>query len=197
MGELPLQAGGEAGAAPAPEAGLLDAVDDLLLGGPLGEDALQGGVAVGPQVFVDGLRIDDAAVAQGDAELVLVEAGLSQGGGRLVLLAALLQQAGDDAALDQVLGDDLRHVGLGHVTVAGPLGEHQHVGPPLAQADAAGLDHADLVLQLVALDLPLEGGQYLGAVRGGAAGAAAHQHVGANMAHALSLLIPRHRWCNR
>ena len=40
----------------------------------------QGHIAVGADVLVNGFRIDDAAVAQGDAELMLVELGLGQGG---------------------------------------------------------------------------------------------------------------------
>ena len=66
-----------------PEARIV--VDDLLGRDLLGEDAAQGGVAVHADVLVDALRVDDAAVAQGDAELVLVELGLGQGGGRAAL----------------------------------------------------------------------------------------------------------------
>ena len=49
------------------------AVDDLLGRRLLSENAFQSGVAVHAQVLVDGFGIDDAAVAQGDAQLLVVE----------------------------------------------------------------------------------------------------------------------------
>ncbi len=187
IGELPFGAGGEARAAPAPQAGLLQRVDDLLGRGFLGEDALQGGVAVHADVLVDGLRVDDAAVAQGDAQLVLVELGVRQRGDGLTLLPLHVEQALDDAALDDVLGHDLVYVVHSDPGVARPLGEHHDDGAHSAQAEAAGLDHPDLLVHPGGLEGLLKLGDELGAFRGGTAGAGAHHDMASDMAHSWFL----------
>ncbi len=186
VGELPLQAGGEAGAAPAPQAGGLDVVDDLLGRDLLGQDAAQGGVAVHADVLVDVLGVDDAAVAQGDAQLVLVESGVGQGGGGAALVALHVEQPLDDAALDDVLRNDLPHVVGGDLGVAGPLGVDHDDGAHGAQAEAAGLDHLGLLVHLLELQLLLKGLDDLQAVGGGAAGAGTHQNVGTDQIHLSS-----------
>ncbi len=69
------------------------------------------GVAVLGDVLVDVLGVDDAAVAQGDARLLFIERGLIQGlDGVVIHHGLLVQQPLDNAALEQVLGDDLRHI---------------------------------------------------------------------------------------
>ena len=192
-GELPLFARGEARAAPAPQAGGQHRVDDLLGRDVFGEDFTQGGVAV----HADVLRVDDAAVAQGDAVLVLVEPGLGQGGGRAVAPLVPVEQALDDAALDDVLGDNLLHVVHRHVGVARPLGVDGDDGPQGAQAEAARAHHLGLLVHALGGQLLFKLRDDLGTLGGGAAGAGADQNMGTNQAHLTpSLILPR-RWCTR
>ena len=74
-GGVPLEPGGEARAAAPGQAGDLDLVDDGL--GAHVQGLVEGLVAVGVlDVFVDAGGIDHAAVAQGDALLLLEEAGV-------------------------------------------------------------------------------------------------------------------------
>ena len=196
VGELPLHAGGEARAAPAPEAGGLHRVDDLLGRDALGEDPAQGGIAVRADVLVNILRVDDAAVAQGDTLLVLVEAGLGQRGGGALALAAAVEQALDDAALDDVLGDDLLHVLHAYVGVTSTLGIDGDDGAQRAQAETAGAYHLGLPVHALGGQLFFKFRNDLGALGGGAAGAGAHQDVGTDQTHMTAPPIPPRRWCS-
>ena len=127
-GKLPLAPGGETGAAAAPQAGSQHQVNDLL-GGHLCEDLAESGVAVLGDVLVDILRIDDAAVAQGNAHLLGIERGLIQGlGGVVIHHRLLVQQALDNTALEQVLGDDLRHILYGNTAVKSAFRIDHHDG---------------------------------------------------------------------
>ena len=186
VGHLPLPPGGEAGAAPAPEAGGQNGVDDLL-GGLLRNGPAQGLIPAGADVLVDALRVDDAAVAQGDAVLVLVELGVGEAGDLLGVLPLLVEEPLDDAPLDDVLGDDLRHVLRGDVGVEGPLGIDQHHRTHGAQAEAARLDHPGLLVHALGLELLLKALDDLRAIGGGAAGAGAHQNMGSDKIHGLPL----------
>jgi len=179
---LPLAPGGEACAAAAPEPGGQDGVDDLLRG-LLSEGAAQGLIAAGADVLVNVLGVDDAAVAQRDAELILIELGFGEAGHLLGGVPLLVQQPLDDAALDDVLGDDLRRVVRGHVGVKSPLGIDEDHRAHGAQSKTAGLDHPCLLLHALGLQLPLKGLNDLGTVGGGAAGAGADQDMGTDKIH--------------
>ena len=173
MGHLPLAPGGEARAAPAAQAGGQNVVDDLLGRNLLSENSAQGGVAVHADVLVNLLGVDDAAVAQGNAQLVLIEGGLGQAGGDAALVTLHVEEALHNAALHDMLGHNLGHVLRSDLGVAGPLGVDHHDGPHGAQAEAAGLDHLGLSLHALGLQLTLQRLNNLGAVGGGAAGARA------------------------
>ncbi len=67
--EAPFHAGQEAGPAAAAQPGLQDDLDDLF-GGIFLQHLLNGLVAAAGDVFVDGIGIDDAAIAQDDALLL-------------------------------------------------------------------------------------------------------------------------------
>ncbi|MPM75997.1 hypothetical protein SDC9_122992 [bioreactor metagenome] len=192
-GELPFQAGGEACAAPPADAALLDGVDDLLRG-LLGEGPGQGAVAAGADVLVDVFRVNDAAVAQGDAQLLLVEDRVGQGGDGLRAFVFHMEQALDDAALYEVLGDDFGHVLGGDLGVAGAFGINHDDGPHGAEAEAAGFHHLDLAVQPLGGQLALQRGEDLGACRRGAAGAGANQNMGTYQMHITAPLLRRRRW---
>ena len=187
VGELPLQAGGETGAAPAPETGGLYYVDDLLGRDLLRKDLAQGGVAVHTDVLVDALRVDDAAVAQSDALLVLIELGLGQRGDRALLGHIPVEQAFDDAALHNVLGDDLLHVVHGNVGVAGPFRVDRDNGTQGTQAETAGAYHSGLLVHTLGHQLLFKFRNDLLTVGRGAAGAGADQDVGTDKTHLFTL----------
>ena len=94
----PFPAGGEAAAPPAPQAGIQDALDHLF-GGHFGKDLPQGHVAVVGDVFVDVLRVDDAAVFEGHPQLLFVKVGLPQALDGVLLDRLGVEEALDDAAL--------------------------------------------------------------------------------------------------
>ncbi len=71
-GQLPLRAGGEAAAAAAAQPGANQLVDHAL-GGHLAERLLETAVAVHREVVVERLGVDEAAVGEDDAELLLLE----------------------------------------------------------------------------------------------------------------------------
>lgn len=173
-GELPLAPGGEAGASPAAKAGDLKLVDHVL-GLHRREDLLQGGVAVAGDVLVDVLGVDGAAIAEHDAELLLVEADLVDLD-PVLLPIVFIEQALDLAALDDLLGDDLLGVlGLDlHVERLG--GEHLDDGALFAEAEAAGFDDLHFVLDAHGLGMGLQLLEYVVGLAGFASGAAAYQY---------------------
>ena len=148
-GKRPLAAGREARAAAAAKAGTGHHVDDLG-GGHLAQHLAQRLVAVEGNILVDVLRIDHAAVAQRDALLLFVELHVVQ---RLDAAGGfdgfLVQKAGHDAALDQVLGDDLVHVAYLDAAVERAFGVDDDHRADLAQAEATGAHQLDLVGQVV------------------------------------------------
>ena len=145
LGELPLHAGREARAAAPAKARLQHLVDDLLRR-HLEEDLLDRLVAVARDVVLDLLRIDHAAVAQDDAVLLLVERDVRLGDDVRRLLR-VVAEALHDAALDEMLGDDVLDVVLLHLHVERALRQDLHDRALLAEAEAARLDDLDLVLE--------------------------------------------------
>ena len=77
-GELPFEAGGEACTAASAKTGGFDFINDLL-GSHFGEYLAQGHIAAGADVLVDVLRINDAAVPQGNSLLLTIEIGVGEG----------------------------------------------------------------------------------------------------------------------
>ena len=173
--ELPLEARREAGAAAAAEAGLQHLLDDLLRR-HLEEHLLDRLVAVARDVVLDLLRVDDAAVAQDDAVLLLVERDVRLGD-ELLRLLRVVAEALDDAALDEVLGDDLLDVVLLHLDVERALGEDLDDRALLAEAEAAGLDDLDLVLEPGKAEARVELGDEAVRAAGAARRAAADENI--------------------
>ena len=89
----------------------------------------------------------------------------------------VIDQALHGAALEQVLGDDLVDVVGGDAAVERAVGIDDDHGTELAQAEAAGADELNLVLQVVLLECSLETILDLLASRGGAAGTATDKYL--------------------
>ena len=139
---LPLAAGGEAAAAPAPQAGVGDLLADLLAG-HLKQGLLKGGVAVPGDVLVDILRVGGAAVLQHHPVLLFVE-------GDLVVLGVghpvqLVQQPLHQLPLQKGPVDDLVAVGDLDVGVEDAVRLDLEQGPHLAEAVAAALFQVELL----------------------------------------------------
>ena len=135
--ELPLQTGGEAGAATAAKTGLLDDVD----GGSgivLLQNAGQCLVTITCDVFVDVFGIDETAVTKGDTHLFLVETHVLGVGDVSLVLGVLIEQALHFSTFDDVLVDDLEGVFGLHLGVEGVIGKNLHDGAFLAEAEATG-----------------------------------------------------------
>ena len=186
--KAPLDAGREAAAAAPAQAGVLDGLDDLLRR-HFGQHLAESHIAVHRDVFVDDLRVDDAAVAQRHALLLFVESGVAQRNVALMVgvSGVFIDQPLNDAALEQMLLDDLRDILHRHTAVKGPLRINDHDGAEGAQAEAAGLHDLDFIGKSFFGDLGLHGLDQRRAAGRGAAGAAAHQYMGTN--HSFLLLL--------
>ncbi len=125
IGELPLDARGEAGAAAAADARVGDLLDDPL-GRLLAESHARGLVAAARQILLDALGIDDAHVAQGDARLLLVEADLVPVADARAGLGVLVEELLDRRAALEVLCDDRADVLGAQVAVQRVVAEHDH-----------------------------------------------------------------------
>jgi len=131
------------------------------LGRHLSENLTQRFVSTPSDVFIDAFRIDDTAVAQGDALLLGVEWNILVERHRALGLGHLIDQPRNDAALDQRLFDDLCHIGGLHLAIEEPIGVDDHHGPHGAKASATRFNYAHLVLQAPTLDLGSQGSQCL------------------------------------
>ena len=177
-GELPLQAGEEAGAAAAAQPGVFHLAHHVL-GRHLVQHLAQRSVTVAGDVLVDAFRVDEAAVAEGDADLFAVEGDVVVQRQGLVLDRLLVGQAFDRAALEQRLLDHLGDVARLHLAVEDALGVDHHDRPHGAEAAAAGGHYAHFVGQAAPSDLALHGCHHLVRIRRMASRPAADQHFGA------------------
>ena len=178
-------------APPRPRRPDLEMQSDDFFTGHFGEHLGQGLIAVKGDVLVDIFGVDDAAVAQGDALLLLVEADFVQGldfGGAFVG-GALIQKLGHDTALDQVLFDDFVDVFDLNAAIESAFRIYDNNGAGGAQAEAAGLYQLDFLIQALF-------GQQLGEAlvqlrRTGrsTAGTAADQDRRTEKVHYVSLLL--------
>ena len=175
LGELPLHAGGEARAAAAAETRLEHFFDDLL-GRHLEENLLESLVAVAGDVILDLLGIDDAAVSQNDAVLLLVERNVGVGD-ELLGLIGIVAEARNDAALDEVLGDDFLDVLGLDLNVERALRKNLDERTLFAETETAGNDDLNLLGETGGLEFLLERFDDAVTAARHARGAAANQYV--------------------
>jgi len=174
--KLPLAAGGEACAAAAAQPGALHHVDDRLRR-HLRQRLAEGQIAAGCQVLVDILRIDQAAVAQGDALLLAVERHRVLRLDFGLELRLLVQQPLDALVADDMHVNDFLDILRPDLHVEDVVGKHLDDGPFLAEAKAARGRGLHDTAQALARDLLLEVLQNLLALGGVTPGAAADQNL--------------------
>ena len=92
----------------------------------------------------------------------------------------LIHQTIHHTTLQQVLGDNLLHVGLFHTAVEGAVGIHDNHRTQGAQTETTGLNHLDFAAQLVLLNALVEGFDDFITTRGGTAGTATDHNVSSN-----------------
>ena len=78
LGQFPFETGWESAAAASAQAGVDQALDDIVRS-HLGKDLAQGLIAAGSDVLFNDFRVDDAAVTQGNAVLFFVEICVDEG----------------------------------------------------------------------------------------------------------------------
>ena len=151
--ELPLHAGRETCAAAAADAGIQHRLNDLV-GGHLGQHLAQPLIAAASNVFINIFRIDHAAVAQGDANLLFIKRCICQSGhGSIIVIGRILIGIGhgvfaQSLTVLQVLLCHLfclfgSHFNVSNLFLTGR--QNLHNGLILAQADTAGGDQLHLV----------------------------------------------------
>ena len=146
-GELPFQPRGETAAAPASEPGAFDFVDDFLRG-HFREAFAQGGVAVASDVFLDVFRIDEAAVAQGDAQLLFVKfhvLGVADGG---FLFRVFIKKALYFTPFDDVFVDNFFRVFRFDLYIEGVVRHDFDNRSLFAEPEAAGGNDLHVVVQV-------------------------------------------------
>ena len=174
-GELPLHTGGEARAAATAETRLEHLIDDLL-GRHLEENLLESLVTVAGDVVLDLLGIDDAAVSQNDAVLLLIERNVGVGD-ELLGLIGIVAETRNDAALDEVLGDDLLNVLGLDLNVERTLRKNLDERTLFAETETAGNDYLNLLGETGGLEFLLEHFDDAVTAARHARGAAANQNV--------------------
>lgn len=142
-GDFPFESRRETAAAAAAQSGVHNLADDLLRSHL--KYLAQGGVTVAGDVFVDVLRVDEAAVAQGDADLGFIELHVLGVGDVSARVGGDIEQALHLASLDDVFADDGLGVFRFDRYVEGIVGHRLDDGALFAEAEAAGAYHLHLV----------------------------------------------------
>jgi len=150
-GKIPFHPGREACTAATAQACSLQLLDDLITG-HLKESPFQTLIPFTGDIFVDVLGIYETAVAQYDAELLLVELDVLN----LGMLAArllVIEQAGDFTALDDMLADQLLGILWSDFHIERVLGKDLDDRALLAETKTAGLDDLYFVSDSLCLAL--------------------------------------------
>ena len=174
--EAPLESGRESAAASAAKAGVLDYLDDLVRG-VFGQALCESLIAVHGYVFVDIFGVDDAAVAQRDSLLLLIELSLVETLDGVAGHGVVIEQVLDYSALDEVLVNYLGDVLNLYLAVERTLGIDNDYRAQGTQTEAACPNDLDFVCETFLGDLLFKLGNYFCAVRRSTAGTAADKNV--------------------
>ena len=187
---LPFPTGIESPAATAAQAGLLDFVDHLRRL-HAGECLGQRRVTPEGQVVIDAGRIEEAVAAKDEPILLLIEGDLVLVGDLLARLRVGVEESLNDVSAEDGLGDDLRNVFRRDLYVHDLLGVDHHESPTFTEAVASGEPEPDLLLELLTLDLVLEGVVHvLASVRSAAGPAADRDTRLSRLAFSNQALLP-------
>jgi hypothetical protein len=183
--ELPLESRGESAATPSAKARGLHFLEHVL-GRHFLEGFRQSHVPIPSNVLLDVIRIDVAAVRQGDADLFAIEGYFLVVGYTLGRDRCLVEEPLHETPLVEVLLHDLRHIFRFHPAVERPFGIHHHDGPHLAHAMATRLHELDFPVHIPCGKFFLETSPNRTGTTGTTASATAKQHV-------TSCAVLRHR----
>ena len=145
---IPLDAGGESGSAPSPEAGGFYLLHHVGLAH--GEKGLADGlIAVSCDVRLHGGKFHAPAVAQGDADLAFEEVNVVQFGNAYLLVGVVEGVLLADFPIYQMAGHHVGSFLRCHGRVENAAGFHQKDRPRGAGSHTSGDNHVDGVLQAV------------------------------------------------
>ena len=188
-GELPLKTGGESAAATAAQTGIKDGLNNVFTA-HFGQDLCKGLVAVKSDVLIDVLGIDNAAVSKNYALLLLIETDLVEGldFGRALFLGSVIKKAGNDAALNEVLVNDLINVFNLYMAVERAFGIYDNNGAGSAKAEAAGANEFNFLFKAFFGEQRLKAIEKLARTGRSTTGTAADQNCGTEQLHNAYLL---------
>ena len=174
--KLPFETRGESCAAAAAQAGVQNHLDDLVRS-HFDQHLAQSHIAFAGDVLVNLLWVDDAAVAQGHANLLFIKIGVVQIFDAFRSNGFIIDQARHRTAFEQVLLHDLMGVLRLDHSIEDIVRVDDHHRAKSAQAMAAGFHHADFLIQPCRLDLLCQRFNYFLAAAGRTARAAADQYM--------------------
>ena len=171
----PLLARRETRTAAATKTRTRDLVNDLLRL-HFEENFFESLVAIASDVVFDLVRINHAAVAEDDSELLLVEVDSIDGHERLALIV-VVEQAIHDTSLDEMLLNNRVGVLRLDANIEGIFGEDLDDRSLFAETEATGTDDLNVVLKPSGFDFVLEIFGELNAATGVARRATAHEYI--------------------
>jgi hypothetical protein len=176
-GKFPLLSRRKSTAAATTQAGFFDLVDDFFGWRLVGQYTGQHTVAPDGDIFIDILGVDNAAVTQCNAHLIVEKVDIAH----CLLDAAVywrfVQKALNNLPLRDVLFNDVFRVFRRNAAVKRMVRMNGDNRPLLTEAKAAGFKDLDAILHAAHADFFLQLRQHLLTSCGSAAGARAHENV--------------------
>ena len=142
--ELPLQAGGETGAASASQTAVQQDLDHIFRLFLCQHNA-KSLVATGSYVFFNIFRVDHTAVSQSNPVLFFIKIRLIERSNFVCFCCLFIEQAGHNSSFQKMFRHDLRNVILLYHGIKSTFRIYNHNRSQSAQAETAGLYHADFL----------------------------------------------------
>ena len=114
-------------------------------------------IAASGDVFVNVLGIDEAAIAQDDAQLLAIEGDIVIEGDCLMGDGLFVRQPLNNTALDERLLHQFLYIGRLNLTVENPFGVNDHHRSHGTKATTAGSHYAHFCIQTASRDLGPQG----------------------------------------
>ena len=176
-GKLPLSSRGESGAAAAAETTGQDLFDNAVRR-HFRQGLIKGRIAVSCDIFVDILRIDHTAVAERNPNLFFIERGVLETPGRIPDRRLIIEKTGNPVSLQQMLGDNLRHILRVNMAVYCGIRENGYVRTCALDAEIRIVDDLYFLRQAGQADLQDEFIRYLSGCLRRRARAGGNQYIG-------------------